>query len=287
VHQLFLVIGSLEIHWYGVMAALAAFTAYAVLCLNRKFAGLTRDQAATIVFYFILVGGTVGARIFYVMLNWEYFEDRPWYEMLALNHGGLVFYGGFFLAAALIGLYCRRRKLSLVAVLDVLAPALALGHAVARIGCFLQGCCHGAATDSFLGVRYPMFQKVLAISFHPFSIRWREYVPQLSDLLAGGAKVYPVQLFESAGNLVLGLTLFYLVRKGRRGMAFSGYILGYGILRFCLEFIRGDAERGMWGWFSTSQLVALAVIPFGAAMFAFFATGKDASKSLEKKSSGA
>lgn len=287
-HQLFAVIGGLEIHSYGVMAALAAFTAYSVVCLNRKFAGITKDQAATIVFYFMLVGGTVGARVFYVILNWNFFEDEPWYEMLAINHGGLVFYGGFFLAAALIVYFCRKHALSLVAVMDVLAPALALGHAVARIGCFLQGCCHGTATSSFIGVSYPAVQHTLFVTFNPFSIRWQEYAAKLPELLASGTRVYPVQLFESAGNLIIGLTLLYLVRKGRRGMAFSGYILGYGILRFSLEFIRGDAERGGWGWFSTSQIVAMAVIPLAAAMFAYFALGGRADKPAEeKKSSGA
>ncbi|MDD4816522.1 MAG: prolipoprotein diacylglyceryl transferase [Victivallaceae bacterium] len=259
-HPIFLDLGFLQIHWYGVMAALAAVTAYRIMCVNRKYAGISKDQAASLIFYCVLLGGVIGARIFYVVLNWKNYVGRGWLTIFRIDQGGLVFYGGFFLAAALVVLYSRRNKLSMIAVLDVMAPALAIGHAIARIGCFLQGCCYGAVTQCALGVHFP---KEAGIS--------------------GGAAVHPVQLYESALNLLLGIVLFMLVRRARRGVAFSAYIIGYGTLRFLLEFLRGDAERGVWGIFSTSQLVCLALIPFGTVLLLFFATGSDAFASLGRK----
>ena len=77
-HPIFLDLGFLKIHWYGVMAALAAMTAFYVLVLNRKYAKMSKDQAADIIFYCVLVGGVIGARIFYVVLNWPSFAADPW-----------------------------------------------------------------------------------------------------------------------------------------------------------------------------------------------------------------
>lgn len=259
-HPIFLDLGFIQIHWYGVMAAIAAIAAYELMCANRKYAGISKDQAASLTFYCVLLGGVIGARIFYVMLNWEIYAKRGWLSIFRIDQGGLVFYGGFFLAAALVVLYARRHKLSMIAVLDVMAPALAIGHAIARIGCFLQGCCYGAATECALGVHFP-----------------------LESGIGGGEAVHPVQLYESAANLALGIVLFVLVRKARRGVALSAYIVGYGILRFLLEFLRGDAERGVWGTFSTSQIVCLVLIPLGVLLLLFFALGKDAFASLERK----
>jgi len=256
-HPIFLSIGSFQIHWYGVMAALAALTAYYVIMANRKFADLTKDQVATLVFYCALVGGTLGARVFFVALNWQHFIKQSWVEMLRIDKGGLVFYGGFFLAILLIVWYVRKHKLSLTAVFDVMVPGLAAGHGIARIGCFLQGCCYGGVTTCFLGVKYP-----LSANIYP------------------GQAVMPVQLLESAGNLILAGILFYLVRKCRRGVAFSAYIAIYGAMRFGLEMLRGDAERGAFFGWSPAQLIGMIMIPTGVFLVIFFARKPE--KSAEK-----
>jgi len=252
-HPICFNIGGFDVHWYGVMAVAAVLVAYKIFCLNRRYAGVSVDQASTIIFFCVLLGGVVGARLFYVAQNFSSFARRPWYAMLNIHEGGLVFYGGFFLATALILLYCRRQKLAIVPVLDIMAPALAVGHGVARIGCFLQGCCYGAPTDFFLAVRYPD-----AANVYP------------------GSSVHPVQLYEMAVNILLGALLFVLVRRCRRGVAFSAYIFGYGAVRFALEFLRGDAVRGAWGVLSTSQLIGLVLMPVGLALLFYFALKKPA-----------
>ena len=253
-HPIFLDLGFLKIHWYGVMAALAAMTAFYVLVLNRKYAKMSKDQAADIIFYCVLVGGVIGARIFYVVLNWPSFAADPWPAVIRIDQGGLVYYGGFFLAVLLIILYCRRHKLSIIAVFDIMAPALAIGHGISRIGCFLQGCCYGRPTDLWLGVEYPV-----SANIYP------------------GCAVHPVQLYECFGNIILGLFFIYLLRRGvKRGITVSCYFIGYGLLRFLDEFLRGDHPASEYVFnLSPAQVIGVGIIPVGVILLCFFIRGKN------------
>lgn len=253
-HPIFLKIGNFEIHWYGVMAAIAVMIAYWVMIKNRRHADLTKDQCGNFIFYCAMIGGVIGARIFYVVLNWEQFAGQSIFELFRIDKGGLVYYGGLFLAISLIVLYSRKIKKSIVLVFDTMAPALAIGHGISRIGCFLQGCCHGAPTDSCLGIKYP-----------------------LSSNIYPDQAVMPVQLFESAGNIIFGVILLYMLRKCRNGVTFSTYIVGYGTMRFLLELLRGDAERGNFHGLSPAQIIGLLLVPCGLIMLIFFLKGEQKS----------
>ena len=128
-------IGSFEIRWYGVLAALGFLVATYLVNLNRRYARMNSDQATSLVF-FAVIAGIVGARIFFVVLNFEQYRQQLW-KIVRIDEGGLVFYGGFFLALMTVILYCRWHKISMVATMDVLAPALAagdLGIAMGAIG---------------------------------------------------------------------------------------------------------------------------------------------------------
>ncbi len=261
-HPIFLDLGFIKIHWYGVMAALAAMSAFYTLIWNRKYAGLNKDQAADIIFYCVLIGGVVGARIFYVLLNWSSFAPDPWPAVIRIDQGGLVFYGGFFLSVLLIILYCRRHKLSVIGVFDVMAPSLAIGHGISRIGCFLQGCCYGRPTDFFLGVKYPVYTP--------------EIPPDYINIYPGLA-VHPVQLYECLGNILLGLFFIYLLRRGvKRGVTVSCYFIGYGMLRFLDEFLRGDHPASEYLYnLSPAQVIGVGIIPVGVILLIFFLRGKN------------
>jgi len=101
-----------------------------------------------------LIGGLVGARVFYLIQNWGEFASDPW-SFFYFWRGGLTFYGGLLGGAAAALLVVRRKRLPVRASLDVAASLLPLGHAFGRVGCFLQGCCFGKATASWAGVRFP------------------------------------------------------------------------------------------------------------------------------------
>ncbi len=245
-HEIAFQLGGLTVRSYGVMAA-AGFL-LGVLCVTavKKHAAMNSDQAGSAVLW-AMIGGIVGARIFYVVQYFEHYRDNL-AGIFRIDQGGLVFYGGFFLAIAAIFCYCRRQKLDFVAVLDTFAPALAVAHACGRIGCFLNGCCWGGKTSGALGVVYPAG-----------SPAYRETC---------GERVYPAQLFE-AGALLLSLPLFfYLCRKAPRGIAAGTYIVFYGLLRFCIEFFRGD-NPVLLG-LTPAQWIGLVMIPAGVAVLIFF-----------------
>ncbi len=143
--------------------------------------------------------------------------------------GGLVYYGGFIAGAAGALLFCRRMRWDSGRLSAVIVPCLPLAHAIGRVGCFLAGCCYGRASDGFLSV-------------------------MLSDL---GIRVLPVQLFEAAGELVIFVILLMTLKKTG---ALKRYILLYAPLRFALEFLGGDAIRGGFLWFSTSQWLSLLLL---------------------------
>ena len=117
-HPIFLEIGPVTIRWYGVMAAVGFLLATVLINLNRKRANLSENQASTLIFITIF-GGIIGARIFYVIQNWSSQFSNNWLEIFRIDHGGLVFYGGFFLAVAGITTYCRLSKLDTIRVMDV------------------------------------------------------------------------------------------------------------------------------------------------------------------------
>jgi phosphatidylglycerol:prolipoprotein diacylglycerol transferase len=258
-HPIFLELGSITIRWYGVMAALGFLAATILINVNRKYAKMTADQATSLVFISVICG-ILGARLFYVIQFWEKFRNNFW-EIFRIDHGGLVFYGGFFLAMIGIAVYCRKQKLSIIRVMDIMCPALAVGHAMGRIGCFLNGCCYGKPTECALGVIYP----------------------QGTDphFRYGNIPLHPVQLYETAANIILAVLLFFLVRKTRRGFTMASYMILYGVLRFLDEFFRGD-HRNLWldGMLTPAQVIGLALVPVGTMLLIFFIkkNGKETSQ---------
>ena len=113
-HPIFLQIGNFTIRSYGFMAMLGFLTGWLFIRLNRKHAGLTEDQASNLLLI-AMITGILGARIFYVVQFWnEQFAPAPWWMVLRIDRGGLVFYGGFLLALASVIGYCRWRRLDVV-----------------------------------------------------------------------------------------------------------------------------------------------------------------------------
>lgn len=244
--------GNFSLRWYGVMAALGFLTALALMQINRRYAKLKSDQVSNICII-AMIAGIIGARIFYVLLKWsEYFKHHP-QDIFRIDKGGLVFYGGFILAAVILFFYIKKIcRADSIRCLDVVAPALAAAHALGRIGCFFNGCCFGKKTEMPWGVVYKLGSE-------PF----KKY---------GATPLHPVQLYETILNLLLAALLFYLVRKCRRGVAMSAYILAYGILRFVDEFFRGDhPERELvWGVLTPAQTIGMVMIPLGIALLVYF-----------------
>ncbi len=247
-HPVCFEIGALSVRWYGVMAAIGFLLATWFINRNRAHAKMTSDQVSAIVMI-AMIAGIIGARIYYV-IQFSYQFQGDFWKIFRIDQGGLVFYGGFFLALIAIVGYIRWKKLDILLVFDVFVPALALGHAMGRLGCFLNGCCFGKPTELFCGVVYPMGSAP--------AMRY-------ADLA-----LHPVQIYEAIANIVLFFVLSYVLKRGRRGVTCSLYFAVYGLMRFVDEFLRGDHEKLING-LTTAQIIGLGLVPvgIGAAIYLY------------------
>ena len=239
-------IGNLTIRWYGVMAACGFLIASWLLDSNRDYAKLSKDQCGTMLII-ALVAGILGARIFYVVQFFDQYRNDL-IRIFFIHEGGLVFYGGFILAFLSIIVYTRKNHLDPIRVLDIFAPAMAAAHGFGRIGCFLNGCCFGRATDSFWGVTAPE--------------------GTLLFLQTKGLPVHPVQLLEAGENFLLCILYCWLLKKGKRGTVVSAYLIIYGILRCINETLRGD--NVLYWNLTPAQWIGILLIPVGAGLLYYF-----------------
>ena len=229
-------IGSLKLYTYGLFVALGFMLA---LTVSKRMAarqkGLQPDLV-TDLFFVILLSGLIGARLFYVMINFSYFTDHP-LSVFQIWEGGLVFFGGFVLAVGAAMAYLKIKKLHLHRAADILAPGIALGHAVGRIGCFFAGCCYGKTCTL-----------PVALTFH--------HPDSLAPL---GVGLHPTQLYSVAANFVIFLVLLFLLKiKKFHGMVFWTYVLLYSVLRYIIEMFRGDFRgRFLFLEISTSQGICI------------------------------
>ena len=234
-HPLICKIGPLTVYSYGVMLTVAVLVCSLLLTREAKRLGLSADIVLDLIFW-IVVGGILGARLFYIALNLEFYLEDPW-EIIMLQHGGLAFQGGL-LGGILSGLYfIRRHALPLLPTLDLVAPYIALGHAIGRIGCFLNGCGYGKEVP--WGIFFPSHQ----------------------------ANMHPTQLYESAGLLVI----FLILKRCERSIKYPGQIFVYylmlsSVLRFTNEFFRADHIE-LWMGLSIFQIVSVGIL-----IMAFYAS---------------
>jgi len=162
--------------------------------------------------------------------------SRDCLAWLKFWQGGLTYYGGFLLAVPVGMWYARRKQLGVMRIADIAAPQIMLGLFFGRIGCFFSGCCYGAETDSWLGVKFPQRH----------------------------APVHPTQLYEAAAVLILALVLYAVIwpRKRGHGEVFGWLLVLYGGVRWLLEIVRAD-PRGSLGPLSTSQLIGIPLMAAG------------------------
>ena len=221
---------------YGLAVAIGV--ALTGLLVARAAHRAGDDVGAVLAAIGYTIGGSfAGAFGLFVLVEWA----RTGSFVDAITHGGLVFYGAVPTGVLASWLAARGLRVRWLKTVDLAIPAIAAGHAIGRIGCFLGGCCYGAPWDGPLAVT---FTHPLAPAAHP-------PVPR-----------HPVQLYESFGLLVLAiafaLTPIGRAGSGRRALAYVG---AYAVLRFSVETLRGDEIRGVvMGLLSTSQLISLAAL---------------------------
>ncbi len=266
-----LALGSLEIRWYGVFVALGFIAGMLLMQWRARKTNYAVGQIPDLV-VLAIVGGLLGARLFYVITFWSYFRQHPG-QIIRIDQGGLVFYGGFFCAALTLVIYCRMRKLDPWRIADIVAFGLPVGQAFGRIGCFINGCCFGRPIGGPLGVTYlkPPHDIIFEIQLAKGQI----HPGNIDQLIHPGSTVHsclpvaPVQLSQGLTNLlVFGIILWLSTKVKRPGLLFAAYLVFYAIGRFLNEFNRGDYEHLRAG-LTNAQVICLILLPVGIIMYLY------------------
>ncbi|HIQ82944.1 MAG TPA: prolipoprotein diacylglyceryl transferase [Candidatus Pullichristensenella stercorigallinarum] len=234
-----------QVGTYGLWMLAGLFAAFFLFKHLFRRRGICWECALVIVccaFGLALLGGYVFYMLFSVGLPAIVEAAHEGRLLETLSQGGIVFYGGLFSGILGVWIGCRIVGLRFLPVLDLCAPALALGHAFGRVGCLFAGCCYGMPCDL------------------PFCFA-------LSPYIEGGARLFPVQLFESACDLILCAALVLYLRKRRPVPRAAGiFLMSYATYRFIFEFFRGDEIRGRILGLSTSQFWSLPTFAAGAIL---------------------
>ncbi|HET6515783.1 MAG TPA: prolipoprotein diacylglyceryl transferase [Thermodesulfovibrionales bacterium] len=221
-HPILIRIGPLTIHTYGLLVAAGFLVGLLLAGREAKRQSVASERIMDMGFY-ILLAAIVGSRLLFVVVSADHYVRHP-LDIFKIWEGGLVFYGGLLLAVPVAIWYLRRHRLDTWKVADIFAPSLPIGHAIGRLGCYAAGCCYGREAHGL-----------------PWAVTFSD-----PDCLAKiGVPLHPVQLYESVGEFLNFLILIALRRhQSFKGQLFWTYVLLYSMLRFGVEFFRGDEVRG-------------------------------------------
>lgn len=231
-------IGPFTLYSYGLMVALGILTAIFLIARELRRKNIDPDIAYSLGLAATL-GGIIGARLFYVVGRWEQFSGAP-LKAIVLQSGGLVWYGGLLGGALACLLVIWRRRLLASVVADAVAPALALGHAIGRIGCLLNGDDYGRATNL------------------PWAMTFPEGSPPTT------VAVHPTQIYESLLHFGIFLLLWFLRKRVKDGGLFWLAILVLGTERFFIEFLR--TNQIIWAPFTIYHVLSVPLIIIAAGI---------------------
>lgn len=211
-HPIIFEFGPITIYSYGLMLFIAVFVSLNLLLWESQKRGFDKNTIFDLVVV-ILLSGIVGARLLYILLNLGFYIKNP-KEIFMINHGGLAIFGGMLLSALASFIFVKSKKLDFLSIADLVIPYVALGQSIGRIGCFFNGCCYGIPWK--FGVYFPVHKTVLI----------------------------PAQLIDSFFMLILYIVLrSKQIRPHATGGILISYFLYYSVMRFFIEFIRGDSQR--------------------------------------------
>lgn len=222
-------IGPVTIHSYGLLIAVGVFLSLLLMTRRARKNGFPSPEQVFDFVFVIVVFGFLGARLFYIVQEWDWYRSHP-LEIVQIWKGGLVYYGGMITSFIAFFLSLRSARLPYLRATDFVIPFVALSQAFGRVGCFLNGCCYGKFS-SFLG------------------------------------RIHPVQLYESFFDLVLFGFLSWLYRRpGFPGRVTAAYLLLYPAGRFFIEFFRGDQSPFLFS-LTLHQVLSLIFLGGGGVLY--------------------
>jgi len=225
----------IEVMWYGVLISMGVLIGTILALRETKRVGVKEDDFIDLLL-FAIPSAIIGARIYYVVFNWDYY-GRNLEQILNFRGGGLAIHGAI-IAATIVGIiFTKKRGLNFWQIADIASPSLILGQAIGRWGNFINQEAYGTPTD----------------------LPW--------GIMVNGVKVHPTFLYESLGNFIIFIILLWYRRKKQRvsGEVFLLYIMLYSLVRFFVEGLRIDSL--MLGPVRVAQLVSLCAIIIGIYLF--------------------
>ena len=219
-------IGPVTVHTYGFLFAVGVLAGILFSLRLAKKQGIDSKIMVDLFFYIIIIA-LLGAKIFLFITEMKFYLNNPGQIKTLITSGG-IFYGGLIFAIIFALWYIKKKNLNTKVIGDIIAPSLALGHFFGRLGCFSAGCCYGRpAGDSLIGLKFSSL-----------------YAHNHTGVPLNTA-IYPTQLMESILNLLNFIILIVVYKKKKiDGLIFPIYIFNYSVIRFFIEYFRGDTDRG-------------------------------------------
>lgn len=232
-------IGGIEVRTWGVLVLLGFLAGMEVTYQYAKRYGYKREDIYDIGFYVVLAS-IIGARVFYILYNFHEFKNNLW-EMFAIWHGGLVFFGGVVFAIPVAAYFIKKRGFPLWKFADWTAPGFAIGMFIGRWGCFFNGCCFGRACHG-----------PFCTVFKPGSEAFAVFGP---------LPIHPTQLYESFGNLIVFFVLIWVAkRKPFDGFVFLLYMILGPLVRFLVDYYRYYETYKYYGPFDVNQWISIGLM---------------------------
>jgi phosphatidylglycerol:prolipoprotein diacylglycerol transferase len=253
----------IQITTFGLMLGLGFLAAGWIGTFQFEDKGYEKDASWTVLMG-ALIGGIVGAKLYYAFLNWPVLVRDPLGTLF--SRAGLVWYGGLIGGAIGVIFVARRAKFPIPVVADAAALMLSIGYAIGRIGCFLVGDDYGRPTDSWVGLAFPKGSPPSTAGNlrDSFGVNVPATIPDWEVL-----RVHPTQLYETTMMLIVFAVLWRLRRhRHRAGWLFMLYLMLAGLERAFIEIFRAKDDR-FFGPFTLAQLISLVIIAGGA--YGFFA----------------
>jgi len=232
--------GPMTLHWYGLLMLLAIIAGLMVtLKLASRF-GIKKNDVWDLSFWLVL-GAIIGARVYEVFLFFDYYRRYP-SDIIMVWQGGLAIHGAWLGGLLVLLIFCRRRKLPILKILDLVSLGLILGQAIGRWGNYFNQELFGTPTNLPWGIP-------ISVPLRPIGLKHIEYF-------------HPTFLYESILNFVV-FGLMWIVMKFKKydGLVFFSYLFLYSVIRFSLEYIRLDDTSVLLGlrWPQIMSVIAMLV----------------------------
>ncbi|MGL4623338.1 MAG: prolipoprotein diacylglyceryl transferase [Culicoidibacterales bacterium] len=248
-------IGPLSVQWYAVLILTGAIVGLVLAMREAKKFGIVSDTIIDL-FTFGLPIAIIGARLYYVIFEWQYYIENP-SKIFAIWEGGLAIHGGIIAAAIFGFVYCRMKKINFLLLFDIAAPSFLIGQAIGRWGNFMNQEAHGGVVPGETLAQ----QRQYLLDF-----KLPEFV--VNGMYIDGAYYHPTFLYESIWNFVGVIIMIVGVRRWKQiliGEVASFYLVWYSVGRFFIEGLRTDSLYIVPG-LRTAQVVSILTI-IGVMMF--------------------